>query len=304
MKAINTPRSGRTAKLATARGLQRGKEFWRGFAAHRSGVVGLLLLLAIIALALLAPLLAPAANLDVTKVTAAQNQPPSWALPLGTDPAGRSVLAMLLWGARSSLFVGLAATAVSMLIGTVIGMLAGHFTGFAQAVFLRIIDFFLVIPGLVLAIVLSVVIGPGIFVIVLAIGVTSWAGTARLVRSQTLSVEARPYIERSWALGATHLHIIGKHVLPAVLPLVLANTTLTIGSAVIAESTLSFLGLGDPGTISWGSMLKSALDTGAATGGFWWFVLPPGVAIIVVVLCFTLIGRALESLINPALRGR
>lgn len=257
-----------------------------------------------VALALLAPWLAPAESLDVTKITAAQNQPPSWEFPLGTDPAGRSVLAMLVWGARSSLLVGLSATAVSMFIGTVMGMCAGHFTGFAQAVFLRIIDFFLVIPGLVLAIVLSVIIGPGIFVIILAIGVTSWAGTARLVRSQTLTVEARPYIERSWALGASHLHIIGKHVLPAVLPLVLANTTLTVGAAVIAESTLSFLGLGDPGTISWGSMLKSALDTGAATAGFWWFILPPGIAIVVVVLCFTLLGRALESVINPTLRGR
>ncbi|GAA1048017.1 ABC transporter permease [Arthrobacter russicus] len=304
MNATGTPRSGSAAKLAAARRLQRGKELWSGFAAHRSGLAGLLVLLVIIGLALLAPLIVPAENLDVTKATAAQNQPPSWAFPLGTDPAGRSVLAMLLWGARSSLLVGLSATALSMLIGTVMGMCAGHFSGFAQAVFLRVIDFFLVIPGLVLAIVLSVVVGPGIFVIILAIGVTSWAGTARLVRSQTLTVEALPYIERSWALGATHLHVIGKHVLPAVLPLVLANTTLTVGSAVIAESTLSFLGLGDPGTVSWGSMLKSALDTGAATAGFWWFVLPPGVAIVVVVLCFTLLGRALESVVNPALRGR
>ncbi|MGI8414771.1 MAG: ABC transporter permease, partial [Nakamurella sp.] len=127
---------------------------------------------------------------------------------------------------------------------------------------------------------------------------------ARIVRSQTLTIESRSYIERAKALGAGDGHILGKHVLPAVLPLVLANTTLTVGSAIIAEATLSFLGLGDPNGISWGTMLKSALDTGAASAGFLWFVIPPGIAIVVVVLCFTLVGRALESVVNPTLRGR
>lgn len=290
--------------VAAARRRQRAGEVWREFCATRSGLIGLIVLVVVIALALLAPILAPAETLDVTKLTSGQNEPPSWANPLGTDPAGRSVLAMLIWGARVSLLVGFCATAVSMVIGTVVGMAAGHFTGATQAVLMRIIDFFLVVPGLVLAIVLSSIIGPGVATIIIAIGITSWAGTARVVRSQTLTVESRAYIERSWALGASNAHIIKKHVLPAVMPLVLANTTLTVGSAVIAESTLSFLGLGDPSSISWGSMLKMALDTGAATGGFWWYVLSPGLAIVGVVLCFTLVGRALESVINPTLRGR
>lgn len=294
----------KTVNVAAARRTQRAKEVWKEFAHNRAGLVGLIILLAVILLALLAPLLAPESTLDVTKLTSPQNDPPSFANPLGTDPAGRSVLALLIWGARVSLLVGFSATAVSMIIGTVMGMAAGHFTGAAQAVLMRIIDFFLVVPGLVLAIVLSSVIGPGVATIVIAIGITSWAGTARLVRSQTLTVEARPYIERSWALGASDAHIIGKHVLPAVMPLVLANTTLTVGSAIIAESTLSFLGLGDPSNISWGSMLKTALDTGAATGGYWWYVLSPGIAIVIVVLSFTLVGRAMESIINPTLRGR
>ncbi|WP_051973162.1 ABC transporter permease [Cryobacterium sp. MLB-32] len=294
----------RTVNVAAARRRQRAGEVWKEFASNRSGLVGLVVLLAVIALAVLAPLLAPASTLDVTQITAPQNDPPSLAHPLGTDPAGRSVLALLIWGARVSLLVGFSATLVSMVIGTVMGMAAGHFTGAAQAVLMRVIDFFLVVPSLVLAIVLSSVIGPGVVTIVVAIGITSWAGTARLVRSQTLTVEARPYIERAWALGASDAHVIGKHVLPAVMPLVLANTTLTVGSAIIAESTLSFLGLGDPSNISWGSMLKTALDTGAATGGYWWYVLPPGLAIVVVVLSFTLVGRAMESVINPTLRGR
>ncbi|WP_425864521.1 ABC transporter permease [Arthrobacter sp. TWP1-1] len=294
----------RKVNVAAARRRQRAGEVWREFCDNRSGLIGLIILLVVFALALLAPVLAPVDTLDVTKITAGQNEAPSWANPLGTDPAGRSVLAMLVWGARVSLLVGFCATAVSMVIGTVVGMAAGHFTGWTQAALMRLIDFFLVVPGLVLAIVLSSIIGPGVATIIIAVGITSWAGTARVVRSQTLTVESRAYIERSWALGASNAHIIKKHVLPAVMPLVLANTTLTVGSAVIAESTLSFLGLGDPSSISWGSMLKMALDTGAATGGFWWYVLSPGLAIVGVVLCFTLVGRALESVINPTLRGR
>jgi peptide/nickel transport system permease protein len=214
------------------------------------------------------------------------------------------VLVSLLWGARVSLLVGIVATLISMVIGTLVGMAAGHFKGWPGAVLMRVVDFFLVLPSLVLAIVLSSVLQRGVWTIILAIGVTSWAGTARLVRSQTLTIEARPYIERSWALGAGHAHVIVKHVLPAVLPLVMANTTLTVGSAIISESTLSFLGLGDTSKPSWGTMLKLALDSGAATGGFWWFVLPPGLAIVVVVLAFTLVGRAFEHVINPSLRGR
>lgn len=295
----------RTAgNLAAARRRQRAGEVWHEFSRQRSGMIGLIVLLIVIALALLTPLLAPASLLDVTQVTAGQNQPPSWEFPLGTDPAGRSVLVMLMWGSRVSLLVGFAATAVSIVIGTVVGMSAGHFGGLAQSILLRVVDFFLVLPSLVLAIVLSTVLERGVLTIIIAIGVTSWASTARLVRSQTLTVESRPYIERAWALGAGHTHVLGKHVLPAVMPLVLANTTLTVGSAIVSESTLAFLGLGDPTQPSWGTMLKSALDTGAATAGYWWFVLPPGIAIVIVVLCFTLVGRATEAVINPTLRGR
>lgn len=301
---MSTAAPTRTGSAVAARRRARLRSTAAGFAATRSGLVGLGLLLLVILAALLTPVLIPFETLDVTRLTAGQNEPPSGAHWLGTDPAGRDVVAMLLWGSRISLLVGFAATAVSMVIGTVVGMAAGHFTGWAQAVIMRVIDFFLVIPGLVLAIVLSSVLSRGVWTIVIAIGVTSWAATARIVRAQTLSIEARDYIERSRALGAGDGHILGRHVLPAVLPLVLANTTLTVGSAVIAESTLSFLGLGDPSTISWGSMLKSALDTGAATAGFWWFVLPPGLAIVLVVLCFTLVGRALEAVVNPTLRGR
>ncbi|MEV4668057.1 ABC transporter permease [Microbacterium sp. LWO12-1.2] len=300
---LESPRP-RARSVASARRRARLAEVWREFCTHRSGVVGLVILIVVIALATLAPVLFPAEMLDVTKIDNPLNSPPTAGLPLGTDPSGRSVLAMLVWGARASLLVGFAATLVSMVIGTAVGMASGHFRGPTQAILLRIVDFFLVVPSLVLAIVLSSVLGAGVTTIIVAIGVTSWASTARLVRSQTLTVESRGYIERSWALGAGDGHILWKHVLPAVLPLVLANTTLTVGSAIISESTLAFLGLGDPSTISWGSMLKLALDTGAATAGYWWYLLPPGLAIVLVVLAFTLAGRAFEAVVNPTLRGR
>jgi peptide/nickel transport system permease protein len=224
-------------------------------------------------------------------------EPPSWEFLLGTDRPGRSVLLLTLWSARISLTVGFVATLLSVALGTIIGILAAHYGRGVSAGLMRVTDFFLVLPSLVLAIALSTVLERGIGTIILAIGLTSWPSAARLVRAQTLTIEARPYIERAKALG-------GGHVLPAVLPLVFVNTTLAVGSAIVAESTLSFLGLGDPDPMrpSWGSMLRSAWLDSAIIANAWWYLLPPGVAIGVVVLAFTLCGRALETVLNPRLR--
>lgn len=277
----------------------------REFASNRAGLVGLAVLVAIVLMAVTVPLwMDMVAAQSVTKATGGILDAPSGEFWLGTDYAGRSVLELTLLGTRVSLLVGFAAAALSVGIGTVVGMLTGHFRGWTSAVLMRFTDFFLVIPSLVMAIVLSTMLTRGIWTIVLAIGVTSWPATARLVRAQTLTIEARPYVERAQALGGGHSHILGKHVLPAVLPLVLANTTLTVGTAIILESTLAFLGLGDSSQVSWGGMLKSALDTGAVTAGAWWYLLPPGFAIVIVVLAFTMCGRALETVLNPNLRER
>ncbi|MGQ0837298.1 ABC transporter permease [Actinokineospora sp.] len=277
---------------------------WREFATNRAGLIGLVVLTLILLLAALAPLITDQTGLDVTRATGKRLEPPSGTYWLGTDENGRSVLLLTLWGARVSLLVGLSATLLSIAIGTVIGILAAHFGGWTAAILMRFTDFFLVLPSLVLAIALSTVLERGIGTIVLAIGLTSWPSAARLVRAQTLTVEARPYIERSRALGGGHLHVIGKHVLPGVLPLVFVNTTLAVGTAIVAESTLSFLGLGDSTAVSWGAMLRSASATGAVTAGAWWYLVPPGLAIAGVVLAFTLCGRALESVLNPRLRER
>jgi peptide/nickel transport system permease protein len=279
-------------------------KLWRDFASSRSGLVGLFALLTIVFVALLAPLWITEDDLSVIKATGGILAPPNGDFWLGTDQAGRSVLDLTIYGARVSLLVGSTAAILSVGIGTIVGMLAGHFGRWASAILMRLTDFFLVLPALVLAIVLSTMLSKSLSSIILAIGVTSWPSTARLVRAQTLTIEARPYIERAQALGGGHTHILTRHVLPAVLPLVLANTTLAVGSAIIFESTLAFLGVGDPSKISWGLMLKQALDTGAVTAGAWWYLLPPGIAIVLVVLSFTMCGRALEVVINPNLRAR
>jgi peptide/nickel transport system permease protein len=292
------------ARIAWARRRRAAAKLWHEFASSRSGLVGLAALVGIALLALLAPLWIGEDDLSVIKATGQILAPPSGDYWLGTDHAGRSVLALTIYGTRVSLLVGIAAAVLSVGIGTIVGMLSGHFGGWVSAILMRVTDFFLVLPALVLAIALSTMLQRGLFSIVVAIGVTSWPSTARLVRAQTLTIEARPYIERAQALGGGHRHILVKHVLPAVLPLVLANTTLAVGSAIISESTLAFLGLGDPSKVSWGLMLKQALDIGAVTAGAWWYLLPPGFAIVLVVLAFTMCGRALEVVINPNLRAR
>jgi peptide/nickel transport system permease protein len=276
--------------------------FWRDYRRQRAGLYGAAILIAAVALALLTPLITDPTGMDVTRATGAKMAAPSLDFPLGTDESGRSVLLMTLWGSRVSLLIGFMSALLSMTIGTVMGITAGHFRGWTSAVLLRITDWFLVLPSLVLALVLAAILGGGTSTIILAIGVTSWASTARLIRAQTLSVEARPYIERSKALGAGHWHIMTRHVLPNVAPLVLANTTLQVASAIVAESTLAFLGA-DSGKVSWGGMLRGSYDWGAVTSGAWWYVLAPGLCIVAVVMAFTLCGRALEAVLNPRLRG-
>lgn len=300
--ALAAPMTAR--QLAGARRRQALAGFWRDFRGHRAGMAGLLVLAFIALTALAAPVLTDETGLDVTQVHGRILADPSLEHLLGTDEKGRDVLLLTLWGARISLLVGLTATLLSVGIGAVVGVLAGHFRGRFGALLMWVTDWFLVLPSLVLAIALSTVLERGLATIVLAIGITAWPTSARLVRAQTLTVEARPYIERAKVLGGGHRHVMLRHVLPNVMPLVLANTTLTVASAIISESTLSFLGLGDPTRVSWGSMLHSAFQSGAVTHGAWWYLLAPGLAILVVVLGFTLCGRALEAVFNPRLRER
>jgi peptide/nickel transport system permease protein len=269
-----------------------------------TGVVGAVVLVGIVALALLAPLIVHPDDLDVTKVTGPSLAAPSSSYPLGTDSAGRSILLLIIWGSRSSLAIGLAATALTMILGSAVGLIAGHYGGWIGRILMHITDWVLALPSLPLAISLAAVLGQGALSITIAITVTSWTRTARLVRAQTLAVSARPFIERAKALGARNGQVMRRHILPSVMPVILVSSTLTVADAILSAATLSFLGLGDPLTVSWGSMLEQALNEGALTAGAWWYLLSPGVAIVIVVLGFTLCGRALEAVLNPRLAGR
>jgi len=227
---------------------------------------------------------------------------PSASHPLGTTEVGSDVLSQLLAGARVSMVVGLAAAVISAVLGSAVGLIGGYFGGITDRIFDAFENWFLVIPQLPLMVVLAALLDPSLFVLIAVIGLTSWAGTGRIVRSQVLTLKQRAFVERSRALGASDWHIIRTHVLPNALPLIFANTVLIVAVAILAEAALSFLGLGDPTALSWGTMLEHGFDSGAPSAGAWWYVLPPGLCITVLVFSIGLIGYALEQHVNPRLR--
>jgi len=268
------------------------------------GRAGFILLAFSIIVAVIGPIIFPFDPKAVGKTAADILRPPSMQHWLGTDELGRDVFRETLAGAQVSLLVGLLATAISMIAGTSVGLSAGYSRGWLGGLMMRITDFFLVIPTLPLIIVLAAVVGQSLGVIIIVIGLTSWASTARIVRSQVLSLRERVFVERIRSLGATDLRIATVHILPNVMPLIFANTVLVIAGSILAEATLAFLGLGDPTHTSWGTMLHSAFTNGATSRGAWWYLLPPGIGIVIVVLAFTLIGYTLDRILNPRLRNR
>jgi peptide/nickel transport system permease protein len=279
---------------------------WSEYRRDREGMAGLFVLALFVAVAVFASVIADPENLRA--ITADANDNPTWAPPsefppLGTDNLGRPVWDQVVYGSQVSLLVGVAATLIAIVIGTVVGVAGGFFGGWVDSVFNRLSEWFLVIPFIPLAIVLAAILGPSLRNIIFVIGVTSWPVTARLIRAQVLTIKQRLYVERSRALGGSSWHIMSRHVLPNVMPLVVANATLTVPIAILSETTLAFLGLGDPLRVSWGSMLSDAFEAGALGREAWWWYLPPGLCVIGVVLAFTLIGRALETILDPRLRA-
>jgi peptide/nickel transport system permease protein len=290
-------------RIAWQRRRRSVRAAWRQYRASRPGMVGLAVLVVITLMALAAPLLADRAGLAAVNSTSN----PVWAspaefAPLGTDHLGRSVWTQFVWGSRISLLIGLTATVLAMVIGTLVGVVAGFFGGRVGGVLMRLTEWFLVIPFLPLALALAAVLGPSVENIILVIGITSWPSTARLVRAQVLTVKERLYVDRSRALGASNRHLMGRHVMPNIAPLILANTTLTVPIAILSETTLSFLGLGDPSRPSWGKMLEDGFAAGALSQHAWWYFIPPGLGVMLVVLAFVLCGHALEEILDPRLR--
>jgi peptide/nickel transport system permease protein len=287
------------------------RAFWARFSRRSDGVVGLAILGFFTILAV-APALFVGPLQTATTATGTSLEPPSAAHIFGTDELGRDLLNLTVWGARVSMTIGLLATVVTIFLGAVIGIVAGYLGGYTDTVLMRVTDFFLVLPTFVLAIILAPIIlelVPGdaeifgikttLIVIVVVIGLTSWAATARIIRSQTLSVRERMFVDRARVIGAGSGHIMRRHILPNVTNLIVANTVLTFAGAVFTETTLSFIGLGDPFQPSWGEILNSAQAAGAPGLGAWWYIVPPAACVVLVILAFTLVGNALDDVLNP-----
>lgn len=280
-------------------------DFWHRLRQDRLAMLGLVVLLGFIVMALIAPWISPKSGLSATQsIDNPLWAPPSRDYPLGTDNLGRSVAAQFVWGSRISLLVGLAATVLTIAIGSLVGITAGFFGGWLDTVMMRITDWFLVIPFLPLAIALAAVLDRSIWNIILVIGVTAWPATARLIRAQVLTVKHRLYVDRARSLGASRRYVVRRHILPNVAPLILANVTLAVPISILTETTLAFLGLGDPTHASWGKTLEEAFNAGAITRHAWWYYWPAGIGIVCVVLAFTLFGRAMEEILDPRLRDR
>jgi peptide/nickel transport system permease protein len=301
------------------------KDDWKVFRHNRLGFAGLIVLVMFVIMAVLAPVLATVPDPDRHEEPRVPNPldpsgpplqgnplPPSlkrspytgWVHPLGTDHKGEDVYSMTLYGTRASLIVGLVATGISVLLGALIGLGAGYFGKVTDEVLMRITDFFLVLPWFPLMIVMMAILGQKFVWVVVVIGITSWPSTARVVRSQVLTVKERQFIVRARCVGASDGHIIKTHIMPNVLPLIFANTVLLIANAIFSEAFLDFFGLGDPHVISWGSMLEAAYEQEAFKAGAWWWIGAPGVAIVVVILAFSLVGYAIDDVLNPKLRRR
>jgi peptide/nickel transport system permease protein len=279
------------------------KEFFHAVRNNKIALFGSVTLMFFLLVSIFGPVFIPFSTMEFGEVED-MLLPPGGEHPLGTDDMGRDILANLISGSRISLLVGIMATAISMIIGCVIGIVAGYFGGRTDQLLMRFTDFFLVIPWLPLMMVLAAVLGTSIWNIIFVIGITSWAGTARVVRAQTLSIKERQFVERTISIGAGSGHIMIRHILPNVFPLVFANTVLVAAVAITSETTLSFLGLGDPSHASWGMMLHYAFESGASSAGAYWYYLPPGICVVAVVLSFTLMGYAFDEILNPKLKGR
>ncbi|RUU03478.1 ABC transporter permease [Mesorhizobium sp. USDA-HM6] len=241
--------------------------------------------------------------------------PPTVQHLLGTDEVGRDMLNLVVHGARISLTIALLATLISLIVGTTVGMTAGYFGGWVDVWLMRLTDFFFVMPSFVLALVITPVVlevmgrggdilgfRPSLFVILVVIGLTSWSFVARIVRSQTLSLKERTFIDRARVVGSSNLSIMVRHILPNLVPQIAANGALVVAGAIYVETSLSFLGLGDPLQPSWGTLLSLAQRAGAASAGAWWYLGAPGVCVLSVSLSFVMIGNALDDTFNPRRR--
>ena len=309
--SVGTP-SVRTVRRERARlRIRNARAFAARYLRRTDGLIGLVILLFFAVLALLPNLFVGPLE-TVTTATGHSLEAPSVSHIFGTDELGRDMLNLTVHGARVSMIIGLLATVITIVLGTSIGITAGYIGGWVDNALMRLTDFFLVLPTFVLAVILAPLIlellgdeaqlfgiKATLIVIVVVIGLTSWASTARIIRSQTLSVKGRMFVDRARVIGGGPGHIMWRHILPNVMNLIVANTVLTFATAIFTETTLSFIGLGDPFQPSWGQILNAAETSGAPGLGAWWYIVPPATSVVLVILAFTLVGNALDDILNP-----
>ncbi len=278
-------------------GLKSLKEFFHLLLGHSMGRIGLVLIVFILIAALFAPLLG---TVDPQRAGKREDilLSPSGDHWLGTDDLGRDVWSQILYGSRVSLMIGLITAFVTVVTGTLVGLTAGYFGGWVEEILVKIVDFFMMLPVLPLMIILAAVLGPSLWNIILVISVVSWPTTARVVRSQVLSIKERPYVEAARCIGASNVKLMFGEIMPNVLPLMFAQAVLMITYAIYDEAILAFLGLGDPTRISWGSMLHFAFESGVMARSPWW-IGPPIVSIIILIVGFSLLGTAVTDVMTP-----
>lgn len=284
----------------SAEALSPWREAWRVFRSNKAALLGLLLLTGVLAMMLLGPDLYGVGPFDIAGApfTPPFTDPALW---LGTDYLGRDVLAGVLVGGRATVWVGLAAAAVAVSIGVTIGALAGYFGGWVDLVLSRVTEFFQVLPSLLFAMVLVTLFEPSLTVVVFAIGIVAWTGTARLARAEFLRLTHLEYANAARAMGAGHLRLMLREILPNALPPLIVSATLIVGAAILFEAGLSFLGLSDPNVMSWGMMIGSNRRNILEC---WWAVTFPGALIFLTVLAVSLIGDGLNDAFNPKLHLR
>jgi peptide/nickel transport system permease protein len=269
----------------------------RAFLANRAAVVGLGLIAILVLLSALAPLLTP---YDPLRRAGTPLTPPSSGYPMGTDDLGRDVLAQVLYGERVSLAIGLSAAAIALVIGLLAGSVAGFFGGSVDDSVMRVVELFQVVPRIFLAILLVALFGQHVAVTAIAIGVLSWPGAARVLRAEFLGKREAEYVMAARVVGAGPLHLIAREILPNAMAPVIVITSLTVGSAILLEAGLAFLGLSDANVPSLGRMLLQSIQFIQVA---WWMSLFPGVVLALLVLAMNLTGDGLSDVLNPRLHG-
>jgi len=286
--------------------LQRFYKGWQIFIKNPLGKTGVIILVVFMFMAiasffvpLIGPMYDPMTGIDPDIRVSTGPSLTHW---LGTDNVGRDLLAQLLEGAKVAFIVGLSAAFFSIVIGTLVGMVAGYTGGLFDAFLMRTADIIMVLPSLVILLILASLFGQfNIWIIVFIIAIMRWPAVSRVIRSQTLSLKHRPFIEASRVAGASHLRIIFRHIMPNVLPLAFLYMTFRVTAAILVEAALSFLGFGDPSQVSWGMMLQWVWKSGHMFQAPYWLI-PPGVCISLLTLAFYMLGRAMDEVLDPRLR--